>query len=337
MIGRMIGGTSPMCHGVEMSIVAVTRPLPAPGIAPLESAGVEVRTTSIDRPIARDELLELVGGADALLCLLTDRIDAEVFDRAPGLRVVANYAVGYDNIDVAEATRRGIVVTNTPGALTDASADLAFALLLAAARNLGEGERLVRADAWTGWAPSQLLGQAVAGRTLGIVGMGAIGTAVARRARGFDMSIVYHNRRRVDPATEAALGARYVELDELLKESDFVSLHAPLNDESRHLIDARAIALMKSTSVIVNTGRGPLIDEDALVVALRERRIFAAGLDVYEREPVLADGLRELDNVILAPHLGSATTTARGDMVDLCCENILAVLDGREALTPVVG
>ena len=168
-----------MCHGVEMSIVAVTRPLPAPGIAPLESAGVEVRTTSIDRPIARDELLELVDGADALLCLLTDRIDAEVFDRSPGLRVVANYAVGYDNIDVAEATRRGIVVTNTPGALTDASADLAFALLLAAARNLGEGERLVRADAWTGWAPSQLLGQAVAGRTLGIVGMGAIGTAVA--------------------------------------------------------------------------------------------------------------------------------------------------------------
>lgn len=326
-----------MCHGVEMPIVAVTRPLPEPGIAPLHAAGVGVRTTSADRPIGRDELLDLVTGVDALLCLLTDRIDAEVFDRAPDLRVVANYAVGYDNIDVVEATRRGIVVTNTPGALTDASADLAFALLLAAARNLGEGERLVRADAWTGWAPSQLLGRAVAGRTLGIVGMGAIGTAVARRARGFDMPILYHNRRRVDPAIEAAVGARYVELDELLTESDFVSLHAPLNEESRHLIDARAIERMKPTAVLVNTGRGPLIDEDALVVALREGRIFAAGLDVYEREPILADGLRDLDNVVLAPHLGSATTTARGDMVDLCCENILSVLDGRDPVTPVGG
>lgn len=326
-----------MCHrvGMDARVVAVTRPLPSPGTEPLVAAGVEVRTTGIDRPIGRDELLGLVEGIDGLICLLTDRIDAEVFDRAPGLKVVANYAVGFDNIDLGEARRRGIRVTNTPGALTDASADLAFALLLAAARRLGEGERLVRTDGWTGWAPSQLLGQAVAGRTIGIVGMGAIGTAVAKRARGFDMTVQYHNRRRVDPAIEAMVGARYVELDELLATSDFVSLHAPLNDESRHLIDAAALARMKPTAVLVNTGRGALIDEAALVDALRDRRIFAAGLDVYEREPLLADGLRELDDVFLAPHLGSATFTARADMVRLCCDNVLAVLDGSEPLTPV--
>jgi glyoxylate reductase len=250
------------------------------------------------------------------------------------LRVVANYAVGFDNIDVAAARQRGVEVTTTPGVLTDATADLAWALLLAAARNLGAGERLVRAGEWTGWAPTQLLGEPLRHQTLGIVGMGAIGQAVACRAQGFGMNVVYFNRNQVASEIETSLGAEFVSLDELLRRSDFISLHAPLNDQSRHMFDARAFRLMKPTAVLVNTGRGALIDEAELVNVLREGRIAAAGLDVYEFEPKITDGLLTLDNVVLAPHLGSASTLARGDMVRLCCENIVEVLAGRPAVTP---
>ena len=221
--------------------------------------------------------------------------------------------------------------------LSEATADLAWALLLAAARRLGEGERLVRAGLWAGPGPLQLLGQPVGGRTLGIVGMGAIGQAVARRARGFSMPVVYHNRRRVPEAVEQELGARYLALDELLATADVVSLHAPLNDDSRHLIDAAALALMKPTAVLVNTARGALVDEAALVDALREGRIAAAGLDVYEREPQLSDGLAGLENVVLTPHVGSATTETRAAMVQLCLDNVVAVLSGAPAITPAPG
>ncbi len=296
-----------------------------------------MRVNPGDRPLDRAGLLEGVSTADALLAMLSDKVDAELLDAAPTLKVVANYAVGFDNIDVAEARRRGVEVTTTPDVLTDATADLAWALMLAAARRIGSGDRLVRAGEWTGWAPGQLLGQPIAGRTLGIVGMGAIGQGVARRARGFSMPVLYNNRRRLPETVEADVGARFVSLEELLDESDVVSLHAPLNEESRHLIDAAALARMKSTAVLVNTGRGPLVDEAALVTALRDGEIAAAGLDVFEAEPRLAAGLADLDQVVLAPHLGSGTTAARAAMVELCRDNIVAVLGGRQALTPAPG
>ena len=315
-------------------VVFVSRPLPAPGVALLEAAGFAVALQDQDRPATREELLAGVAGAAGLLAMLTDRIDEELLGLAPKLRVVANLAVGFDNIDVPAATAHQVVATNTPGVLTDATADLAFALLLAAARRLGEGERLVRSGAWTVWGPNQLLGRPVAGQTLGIVGLGAIGTAVARRARGFGMSVVYVNRHAA-PAAEAETGARRVELDELLATSDVVSLHAPLNDESRHLIDGAALARMKPTAVLVNTARGPLVDEEALVEALRAGTIAAAGLDVYEDEPRLTPGLAELDNVVVLPHIGSATTATRGAMVELACRNIIDVLDGRTPPTPL--
>jgi glyoxylate reductase len=315
-------------------VVYVSRPLPEPGSAPLLAAGFEVVRQEADRPATRAELLAGVAGATGLLAMLTDRIDGELLDAAPDLRVVANLAVGFDNLDVAAATERGVVVTNTPGVLTDATADLAFTLLLAAARRVGEAERLVRSGRWTVWGPTQLLGRAVAGQVLGIVGMGAIGGAVARRARGFGMSVLYFNRHP-DPAGEAETGARLVGLDELLATADFVSLHAPLNDESRHLIDAAALGRMKPTAVLVNTARGPLVDEVALVEALRSGTIAAAGLDVYADEPRLAPGLAELENVVVLPHIGSATTAARAAMVELACANIVAVLRGDPPPTPL--
>ncbi len=318
-------------------VVFVTRPLPDPGSNLLVDLGFEVRANEEDRPLTREELMVGLNGADALLCMLSDRIDVEVLDAAPSLRVISNYAVGFDNIDVASARQRGIEVTTTPGVLTDATADLAWALLLSAARNLGAGERMVRAGEWTGWAPTQLLGEPIRNQTLGIVGMGAIGQAVARRAQGFGMRIVYFNRNRVAPEIESSLGAEFVALDDLLTRSDFISLHAPLNEQSRHMVDSLAFSLMKPTSVLVNTGRGALIDEAELVNVLRERRIAAAGLDVYEFEPKITEGLLSLDNVVLAPHLGSASTLARGDMVRLCCENIAEVLAGRPAVTPAPG
>jgi glyoxylate reductase len=308
--------------------VYVTRTLPPPGHGPLVEAGFEVDQHDSDGPPSPAELVEHLAQADGLLCTLTDRIDGAVLDAAPRLRVVANLAVGFDNIDLAAAAARDVVVTNTPDVLTEATADLAWALLLAAARRLGEGERLVRAGQWRGWAPSQLLGRPVHGRMLGILGLGKIGRAVARRAAGFGMDVCYHNRRR-DESAETETGARFVELDELFEAADFVSLHAPLNESSRHVVDAAVLRRMKPTAVLVNTARGALVDEPALVDALRTGAIAAAGLDVFEREPAIADGLATLDNVVLAPHLGSATTEARAAMVRCCCDNITAVLTGQ--------
>jgi len=313
--------------------VFVTRALPPPGVASLREAGLAVEHRDVDGAPSRAEMLAGVAGADALLCLLTERIDAELLDAAPRLRVVANFAVGFDNIDVPAATARGIVVTTTPDVLTEATADLAWALILGAARRVGEGDALVRSGGWTAFSPMLLLGAPVAGRTLGIVGMGAIGSAVARRARGFAMTVIYASPRP-NVAAEAETGAERVPLDELLARSDIVSLHAPLHTDSRHLIDADALAAMKSSAVLVNTARGALVDEAALVAALRDGTIAAAGLDVYEDEPALSPGLAELPNTLLLPHIGSATTEARAAMVRLCCDNITAVLDGRRPLTP---
>ncbi|MDY7103005.1 MAG: D-glycerate dehydrogenase [Actinomycetota bacterium] len=315
-------------------VVAVMRHLPDPGVRPLTDAGVEVVHQAEDRPASREELLELASGAQGLLTFLSDRVDGELFEAAPSLRVVSNLAVGYDNVDLEAAARHGVIVTNTPGVLTETTADMAWALMLGAARRVIEGDRWVRSGEWPGWGPSQLLGRTVHGRTLGIFGMGSIGRAVARRASGFGMDVLYHNRRR-DLVGEAATCARYVSFGELLEQSDFLCLTAPLTDETHHAIDADALAQMRPDAVLVNVGRGPLIDEAALVHALADRRIAAAGLDVFEREPELADGLAGLENAVLVPHLGSATHQTRADMVRLCCDNLIAVLRGRDPLTPV--
>jgi len=278
--------------------------------------------------VAAADLPDAIGQADALICLLTHRIDATLLDRAPRLRVVANYAVGFDNVDVAAATARGICVSNTPDVLTEATADLTFALLLAAARRLGEGERLVRSGGWAGWEPGQLLGADVWGRTLGLIGLGRIGQAVARRGRGFGMEILYSAPRPV--AAAAALGAVHLPLADLLGRADFVSVHCPLTPATRHLLDRAALARLRPTAIVVNTSRGPIIDEAALAEALAAGRIAGAGLDVFEAEPRVHPDLLRCHRAILAPHLGSATTTARRRMAELCASAVRAVLSGEQ-------
>ena len=282
-----------------------------------------------DDPIDRRALLAGARGASAVVTLLTDEVDDAFLDAAgEGLRIVANYAVGYDNIDVAACTRRGVAVANTPDVLTEATADQAFALLLSVARRVREGHELVASGAWAGWEPLQLLGQDVGGATLGIVGMGRIGRAVARRARGFGMRVLYHNRHR-DPEAERELGVDFTEFDALLEASDFLTLHTPLTEDTHHLIDATALARMKPTAVLVNTARGPVVDEAALVEALRRGAPWGAGLDVFEHEPQVLAGLTTLDNVVLTPHTGSATESARTAMARLASEAVAAVLERR--------
>jgi glyoxylate reductase len=263
-------------------------------------------------------------GADALICLLMDRIDAAVLDRAPGLRVVANCAVGVDNVDLAAAAARRIAVTNTPDVLTSATAELAFTLMLAAARRIAEGDRLVRSGRWGGWALDQLLGIQLAGKQLGIVGFGRIGQAVAKRALGFEMRVAY-----ADPLVPAAAPARRLSLDDLFATSDVVSLHCPLTPETRRVVDARRLGLMKPTAILVNTARGGCVDEPALIEALEAGRIFGAALDVYDREPELDPRLLAAPRLTLAPHIGSATTEARTQMAQLCADAVIAVLSGR--------
>ncbi len=268
--------------------------------------------------------------ADAAICTLTDRVDASILAEATRLKILANYAVGYNNIDLAAATARGIVVTNTPDVLTDATADLTWALLLAVARRVAEGDAYVRSGDWSGWAPTQMLGTDVAGKTLGIVGMGRIGQAVAQRATGFNMRIRYTSRTAtVLEQLPSQWESRA--LPELLRESDFVSLHVPLNNATHHLIGAPQFALMKPTAFLINTARGPVIDETALVDALLQRRLAGAGLDVFEQEPAFHPSLRELRQVVLLPHLGSATQATRVRMGMICLENIAAVVAGKPA------
>ena len=311
-------------------IVAVSRQIPAPSVEPLAQAGFDVRYRDVDSPCPPEELRALVAEADGLLCLLSERIDGALLAAGPRLRIVANMAVGYDNVDVDACTARGVQVTNTPDVLTDATADLTWALILAVARRIGEGERLARTGRWAGWRPGELLGMGLDGKTLGIFGMGKIGAAVARRAVGFGMAVIYHNRRPVPDSP-----AQYVGRDELLRRADVLVLNAPSTPETRHTIDAAALAAMKPTALLINTARGPLVDEAALVDALRAGGIAGAGLDVYEAEPVIHPGLLELDNAVLLPHLGSATREARAAMVQLACDNLVAVLGGAAPLTPV--
>ena len=278
----------------------------------------------------REALLGELAEADALISLLDVAVDEELLARAPRLRVVANVAVGHDNVDVPAATRRGVIVTNTPGVLTDATADLTFALLLASARRLVEGDALVRGGAWRGWSLDLLLGADVAGRTLGIVGLGRIGQAVARRARGFDMDIVYAGRRPVEAAPGLGeLGARHLPLDELLAASDFVTLHVPLTDETRHIIDAAALARMKPGAILINTARGACVDEAALAAALARGAIAGAALDVFESEPAVHPDLVASRAVLLAPHIGSATHATRGRMAEMSARAVAAVLSGQ--------
>jgi len=312
--------------------VLVTREIPEAGLGLLEDFDV---TVLAERPPTRDELLEAVRGASVDHSTATEKMGGEVMDAAgEGLKVIANMAVGYDNIDICAATNRGVVVTNTPGVLDETTADVAFMLMLAAARRLGEGERLLRAGEWEWWGPKQLRGIDVWGKKLGVVGLGRIGRAVARRGRGFGMEILYHNRSRKEDA-EKELGARYLDLDDLLRESNFVSIHTPLTDATRHLIGERELGLMQDTVVLVNTSRGPVVDEAALAEALEGGRIFAAGLDVYEEEPKVHPKLLALEKAVLAPHIGIATIETRDRMATLAAENLAAVLRGEEPKSPV--
>ncbi len=306
--------------------VAITRRIPEPGPSLVAAVAGEVVANHDDRPLTRDELLSLVSGCDAVLCLLTDTIDSDVLDAAKGCKIVANMAVGYNNIDLAAATARGILVTNTPGVLTECTADLTWALILGVARRVAEGDVEMRAGRFPGWGPLYMLGGDVTGKTLGLIGPGRIATAVAMRARGFDMKILYHGRRS-SPSLDA-IGAEAVDLFRLLAESDFVSLHVPLTSETHHLIDAKALARMKPSSYLINTARGPVVDEKALVKILREGGIAGAGLDVYEDEPAMAPGLADCPNALLLPHLGSATQGTRAAMSRIAAENLVAVLSG---------
>ena len=292
-----------------------------------ETAAVEVWDGELPPP--REVILKEAAEADALLTLLTDRIDAEVMKAAPRLRVISNLAVGFDNIDVQEASRRAILVTNTPGILTQTTADFAFALLLAAARRVVEADRYTREGRWKTWGPQVLMGQDVHESTLGIVGLGGVGLEVAKRGRGFGMRVLYHDPTR-RPKEERRYGLAYVDMDQLLGESDFVSLHVPLTEETHHLIGERQLAMLKPTAVLVNTARGGVVDQRALHRFLREKRIAAAALDVTDPEPIAPDDpLLELDNIIIAPHIASASTATRQRMAQMAVENLQAALGGQ--------
>jgi len=312
---------------VEKYKVLVTRRIPEEGLAMLATR-CDIEMNPHDRPMSRPELLAAAAGKDGVLCLLTDKVNAELFDAAPTVRGYANYAVGYDNMDVAEASRRKIPLSNTPDVLTDATADMAWALLFATARRVVESDTVMRSGSWNGWGPLQFIGGDIFGATLGIVGAGRIGAAMAARSKGFNMKVVYSDARP-NEALEHELGARRVELDELLAVSDYVSVHVPLMPETRHLFNAATFAKMKKTAYLINTSRGPVIDEEALVTALRDKTIAGAGLDVYEKEPLMADGLAALDNVVITPHTASATFASRRGMATKAATNLLAMLEGR--------
>ncbi len=314
----------------------ITRRIPTSVLVRLEPA-CNVDVFRGDGAISPEELRARIAGKQALMCLLTDRIDSAVMDAAPSLCIIANIAVGYDNIDRAAARERTIVVTNTPDVLTQATADFTWALILAITRRVAEGERLLRRGAWKGWALDFMLGSEVRGKQLGVVGFGRIGREVALRAAAFGMEVVFTTLEADAPAAPAGGPAwRRVTFDELISTSDVVTLHVPLTPDTRHLIDRRALLRMKRSAYLVNTSRGPVIDEDALGWALGENLISGAALDVYEREPSVHPSLLGLENVVLAPHMASGTVETRTAMADLAARNVLAVLAGEPPLTPVV-
>jgi glyoxylate reductase len=311
-----------------------------PNVLPKEArdlipSGIEVEYNDADEPLSKAELVRRLRDKDGLVCHIISTVDEEVLAVSPALKVVANVAVGYNNVDVAAAGRRGVVVTNTPDVLTETTADFAWALLMTAARRVVEADHYARSGQWTVWKWGLLWGTDVHGKTLGIVGFGRIGRAVARRALGFGMRVLYHDTLSVGAAVERELNATAVDLETLLRESDFVSLHVLLSPETRHLLDERTLRLMKKSAILVNASRGPVVDEAALVRALSEEWIRGAGLDVFEAEPTIHPGLLTLRNVTLAPHIASASHDTRIAMATLAVRNCLAVLDGKPPLTPV--
>ncbi len=308
--------------------VFVTYEIPESGLKML-SEKFELDVYTGEEFLTKEEMIERARKADAMVAHLRDPIDTQFIQSLEKMKIIADYAVGYNNIDVQAATERGIYVTHTPGVLTEATADIAFALILAVARRIVESDRFVRDGKFVGWKPKLMLGYDLYGKTLGIVGMGRIGQAVARRALGFGMNIVYHNRNRLPQELETEFNAKYLSLDELISTSDFISLHTPLTKETFHMIDAEKIAHMKPNAIIVNTARGPVIDEKALYEALKARKIAGAGFDVYENEPKLTPGLEKLDNVVLLPHIGSATYETREKMSQIVAINIIEALEGR--------
>lgn len=315
--------------------VYLTRVIPENGMELLRTR-CHLEVSPHDRVIRKEELLRAVRSVEGLVCMLTDPVDEDVIDAAPRLCAISCNAVGYNNIDIAAAQRRGIVVTNTPGVLTDATADIAFALLLACARRITEGDRWMRTHTFDGWSPMQMLGLDLVGATLGIIGAGRIGRALAQRCRGaWGMEILYHGRRRND-AFEKETGAEFVSVERLVREADIISLHVPLTPETHHMIGRAQFAEMKPHAVLINTARGPVVDEQALIEALHARRIFAAGLDVYEQEPQVPGELLALDNVVVLPHIGSASFKTRARMAEMAARNLIDVLEGREPAHRVV-
>ncbi|MCB5252649.1 MAG: D-glycerate dehydrogenase [Candidatus Cloacimonetes bacterium] len=292
----------------------------------------EVHANTAPRNLSKAELLHQIPEMDALLCLLGDTIDKQVMDAAQKLRVISNYAVGYNNIDTDYAKSRNIAVCNTPGVLTESTADLAWALIMAASRRIAESDRYVRRGKFEGWEPLLMLGQDLHQRTLGILGLGRIGEAVGRRATGFGMKILYYSRTEKSPDYSATK----VDLETLLRKSDILSIHAPLTDETKGLLGARELAMMKETAVLINTGRGPIVDEKAMIKALQEKRIFAAGLDVYAQEPFIPQELLDLENVVLLPHIGSASFATRAAMGDMAAENAIAIVKGKQPKSRIV-
>jgi len=313
--------------------VLITRVLPEPALEVVRQA-CEVQLDPLDQPLTPAALRQAVIGKQGVLCLVTDRLDAQVLDAGTELKVVSNVAVGYDNIDVAAATQRGILVTNTPGVVTESTADLTWSLLCSLARRIAEGDRYIRAGKWRDWTLLLMAGSDIHGKTLGICGMGRIGQAVARRATGFNMRILYHNRQRLDTALESELNATWVEKRTLLQQADFVSLHVPLSAATTHFIGVEELRLMRPAAYLINAARGPVVDEAALIQALQQGWIAGAALDVFEHEPHVPQALQELENVVLVPHIGSASVATRTRMAVMAAENLVAVL--REEYTPYI-
>ena len=318
-----------------MSKVFVTRKIPDAGLNLLKEK-YEVEVFSSEKNPTKEQLIKGAKDADALIPLLSDEIDNEVMEKCSNLKIIANYAVGYDNIDLKAAQKHDIFVSNTPGALTETTADMTWTLLMAAARRVVESDKYVRELKFDSWGPELLLGQKVYGKTIGIIGFGRIGQAVAQRAHGFDMEVLYNKRTPLSKEEESELGARYADLEDLLKQSDFVTINASLNESTYHLIDEKELKMMKDNAVLVNTGRGPIINEKVLAQALANQEIFSAGLDVYENEPEVYPKLLELDNIVLTPHTGSATIDARNKMAKMAAENVIAVLSGKKPKNQVV-
>jgi glyoxylate reductase len=308
--------------------VLLTREIPKAAMERLKKEA-DLEYVPEETKLTKEDIIERVKDKDGIISMLDDPIDVDVINSAPNLKVISNYAVGFNNIDIKTATSRGIVVTNTPGVLTNATADLAWALLMAVARRIVEGDKYVRAGRFRCWGPKLMLGYEFTGKTLGIIGMGRIGSAVAKRAKGFDMHVVYCNRRSKEEEKKKEIGAEYVSFDELISVSDFISIHAPLTEDTRHMVGEEEFKRMKKNCILINTARGPILDEKALVKALKEGWIAGAGLDVYENEPYITRELLSMDNVVLEPHIGSATYEARERMAEIVVDDCLAVLKGK--------